>query len=208
MLVNFKRGFYHSPTGVYYARGTQDYSGDERELPSDALLMSRDATLPTASVQPMPGFQAKPIHEQRLDLIPGAAPTHEIAAIRGGSTDGGTVIGLANPDAEQRKRDQLENADKQDDEAVQRNAEALEALRATTEAGAEVAREHEERSREIEDPLRNVTLPGSEPASGADTRAATAAQNDSVANVSQEAQANADEPAPEKGSKSGRARAL
>lgn len=77
MLVIFKRNWF-SPDGIRYrARdGLQEIPERFRDLlPKDAEVYE-GGNLPSKSIQPKPGFGAKPIEEQITDLIPGASPVH------------------------------------------------------------------------------------------------------------------------------------
>lgn len=94
MLVQFKRNWF-DPAGRQFR--TQDGIADVPEsysfpdsaaypggatvptrelLPKDARVVG-DLPLPDASKPKLPGFGAKPMHEQVLDQIPGAAPLHQ-----------------------------------------------------------------------------------------------------------------------------------
>jgi hypothetical protein len=92
MLVNFKRDFF-SASGAYYEAGTREYNGPVEDkagnslLPSDAVIVSEDGSLPFQpnSPIPKPGFGAKPLEEQVLDMIPGAGDDHQIHAADPGS---------------------------------------------------------------------------------------------------------------------------
>lgn len=77
MLVSLKRDFF-GPGGVLYKKGTVEYNGAEESLPSDAVIVSENGRLPVRSNTPKPGFGAKPLEEQVLDLISGAGVSHQI----------------------------------------------------------------------------------------------------------------------------------
>lgn len=79
-IVKFKRNWF-GPDGKTYvglAEVPNQFIDPERQIPSDAIVMSDDGSLPSDGVPIKPGFGAKPEHEQVLDQIPGAAPTHMI----------------------------------------------------------------------------------------------------------------------------------
>lgn len=75
-------------TYTYPSAGRHDLAGKtvnmETLLPSDAEIVSGKGTLPEASKPKLPGFGAKPAHEQVLDQIPGAAPIHQIRPVSDG----------------------------------------------------------------------------------------------------------------------------
>lgn len=84
MLVKFRRKWFGPDGKLYGENGAllcEVPDGLRSELPSDAIVMSEDGTLPSDAVPAMPGFGAKPAQEQILDQIPGAAPTHQIGVI-------------------------------------------------------------------------------------------------------------------------------
>lgn len=80
MLVNFKRPMFGSD-GHLYGPGTVEVSKELAPFPKDAIVVSEDATLPPNAVPTKAGYGAKPEHEQVLDMIPGASPTHQITRI-------------------------------------------------------------------------------------------------------------------------------
>lgn len=80
MLVKLKRDWF-GPGGTLYRTDQGLAELDEKlrhELPSDAVIVEYKATggLPSKGPRPLPGFGAKPLHEQVLDQIPYAAPLH------------------------------------------------------------------------------------------------------------------------------------
>lgn len=100
MLVQLKSDWF-APGGVYYTKGTVEYNGDEDDLPSTAVVVSKTGTLPVKANTPKAGFGAKPLEEQVLDMIPNAGETHMV------STPGGD-----------------DDIDLSDDEKAERQAEA------------------------------------------------------------------------------------
>lgn len=85
MLVKLARNWF-APDGVRYRTrdGLAEIPEELRDkLPSDARIVSETGTLPSDGPKPIPGFGAKPVHEQTLDLIPGAAPTHQMTYAAG-----------------------------------------------------------------------------------------------------------------------------
>lgn len=88
-LVNFKRDFFDRD-GKYYTAGTHEYNGPTEDkagnplLPSDAVVVE-GAALPFQQESPIPkpGFGAKPLEEQVLDMIPGAGDDHQIHSAGG-----------------------------------------------------------------------------------------------------------------------------
>ena len=95
MLVKLARDWFDA-NGVYhqvrdglaelpdnYDLGKEEKDKDGKvigyqNLPPNAVIMSKTATLPSPSVPAKPGFQAKPDNEQLLDLIPFAAPLDQV----------------------------------------------------------------------------------------------------------------------------------
>lgn len=84
MLVKLKRNWF-GPNGVRYRvrDGLVEVSSDALpHLPSDAEIWASKGSLPDKGTPVMPGYGGKPLHEQALDMVPGAAPVHQIVAAR------------------------------------------------------------------------------------------------------------------------------
>lgn len=78
MLVKLRRNWF-APNGIRYRTrdGLAEIPEDmEKLLPSDAVILSKKDTLPLKGELKQPGFGLKPEHEQVLDLIPYAGPSH------------------------------------------------------------------------------------------------------------------------------------
>lgn len=89
MLVQLKRDWF-APGGVFYQvrNGLAEISPDMQPfLPSDAVVVSEAGTMPDRDSAAVPGFGAKPAHEQALDKVPGGAPTHLIEAAQPRSSE-------------------------------------------------------------------------------------------------------------------------
>lgn len=77
MLVKLQNDWFDGQ--VFHKKGvTFEYNGDPKLLPRTAVVLS-DKGLPLTSTAntPKPGFGAKPVEEQILDMV-GAGPTHQI----------------------------------------------------------------------------------------------------------------------------------
>lgn len=101
-IVRLKRNWF-GPNGVRYrSRDGLIEIPDEHValLPSDAEVYNGQG-LPSKAPRPMPGFGAKPLHEQTLDLIPFAAPTHQQAVVTSE-----TVRPVTLSESEQKKHDE------------------------------------------------------------------------------------------------------
>lgn len=141
MLVSLKRDFF-GPGGVFYGKGTVEYNGDEKLLPSDAVIVSEGGRLPVRENTPKPGFGAKPLEEQVLDLIPGAGVSHQI--------DVSAPVKAPVLTEEQRKERQAEN-----DKAAE--AARVEAAKQTDKDNAELKSEVEEGLKNAEKAAEAVT---------------------------------------------------
>lgn len=150
MLVRLRRNWF-GPDGIQYraGRGLAEISAAFKDaLPSDAVVVSEDGTLPSAGTPTIPGFGGKPQHEQVLDLIPYAAPTH---LIRAAADEQPNADGLNPPKApeptakEAEKLDEERAAKERADykEAVKVSEEKVAEVRKDVEAGLEVAKEVE-----------------------------------------------------------------
>lgn len=74
MLVKLKRDFFDGAT--FHPKDVAfEYNGNAEDLPKDALII--EGHLPVASNSPKPGFGAKPLEAQIMDMA-GAGPTHQI----------------------------------------------------------------------------------------------------------------------------------
>lgn len=135
MLVRLRRDWF-APGGVRYKvrNGLVEVPEDMRAfLPSDAEVVSSVGTLPDRESAAVPGFGAKPAHEQALDQVAGAAPTHLIEAmpLRSGEPRTPGELGrLANEQAKVTARNEPDTAPTE--------AEVLEGLRKSHEALAKV----------------------------------------------------------------------
>lgn len=69
----------------YHKKGVVEFNGREEDLPSSAVKLT-DKGLPFVSTAntPKPGFGAKPVEEQLMDLV-GASDTHQIEVGPGSS---------------------------------------------------------------------------------------------------------------------------
>lgn len=78
-LVRLKRNWFGPNAVRYRSRDGLIQIPDELVplVPSDAEVYDDNGkSLPSKSLEPLPGFGAKPLHELNLDLIPGGAPVH------------------------------------------------------------------------------------------------------------------------------------
>ncbi len=150
-LLKLKRNWF-GPNGVRYkARdGLVEVPKEIADLaPSDAVRYDTDASLPTRSLEPLPGFGAKPLNELNMDLIPGAAPTKVM-----------TSVGRNSP---------ADPNDPEEQERLKKAAAAEELLRGTDtkaeekkaadetaaiEAGIKVVEELQEKQAEANDPVQ------------------------------------------------------
>jgi hypothetical protein len=80
-FIKLRRNWF-GPDGIRYkARDGMIQVTDEvaAQAPTTAEIFDdKGKQLPSRAPVPRPGYGAKPIEEQRLDIIPGAAPTHLI----------------------------------------------------------------------------------------------------------------------------------
>lgn len=85
-FIKLKKNWF-GPEGVRYkARDGLIQVSEEiaAQAPTSAEIFDDNGkSLPSRSPVPRPGHGAKPIEEQRLDLIPGGAPTHLISQATG-----------------------------------------------------------------------------------------------------------------------------
>lgn len=150
MLVKLRRNWF-GPDGVQYraGQGLAEIGDDLKdELPTDAVIVSEDGTLPSRGTPTIPGYGGKPQHEQVLDLIPGAAPTHLIlqAAETQPNADGLNPPKAPAPtpkEAEKLEEERVARERKEHDEAVKRSEEKLGEVRKEVEEGLERAKEVE-----------------------------------------------------------------
>jgi hypothetical protein len=101
MIVKFRRNWF-GPNGVQYktSEGPNDVPDQYRDqLPSDAVVLTEKSIAFDTGKPKLPGFGAKPMHEQVLDEIPNAAPTHMITEAGTGQT-GPTPPRELTPEAE------------------------------------------------------------------------------------------------------------
>lgn len=88
MLVKLRRNWF-GPNGVQYLTrdGPNEVPDEYRDqLPSDAVILTEKAITFDTGKPKLPGFGAKPLHEQVLDEIPYQAPTHMITQAGTGQT--------------------------------------------------------------------------------------------------------------------------
>ena len=153
MLVNFKRSFF-SAGGVLYEQGTREYNeGGPETLPSSALIVSENGTLPVRSNSPKPGFGAKTLEEQALDLIPGASPTGQIPS-------GGVNPHAVSPLTIQERLDAAQERQRAEEateaERVEKAKAEDEALKVEVEAGVANAEKVVEQIGKTTDPLSKL----------------------------------------------------
>lgn len=149
MLVNFKRD-HLGPGGVYYKKGTREYNGDPELLPRTAVVVSENGSLPVQSNSPKPGFGAKPLEEQALDLIPGASPTHQIDV---------TSTPTPPPLTEEERKTREAEAEKARAEDRKEDEKAEEELKKETEQGLKNAEKAVKKITEATDPLEDILSP-------------------------------------------------
>lgn len=141
MLVRLRRNWF-GPDGIQYraTQGLAEISEEFRDdLPTDAVVVSDDGSLPSRGTPTIPGFGGKPQHEQVLDLIPGAAPTHMILAAAGEMPN---ADGLNPPKAPPPTPEEAEKV--REEEAKKLRAEYKEDLKTSEEKLAEVRKDVEE----------------------------------------------------------------
>ena len=147
MLVKLRRNWF-GPNGVQYL--TRDGPNEvpdiyRDQLPSDAeILTEKPITFDTGKPK-LPGFGAKPMHEQVLDEIPYQAPTHMITQAGTGQT-GPTPPRELSPEEEKAMspagRKARAEQQKQVDEAAKQDKAATEAGLKRAEEKAELVKEH------------------------------------------------------------------
>lgn len=150
MLVRLRRNWF-GPDGIQYraTQGLAEISADLRdELPSDAVIVSEDGTLPSRGTPTIPGFGGKPQHEQVLDLIPYAAPTHLLRRAAGEmpNADGLNPPKAPPPtakEAEKLEAERVERERKEHAEAVKESEAKLAEVREDVEEGIARAAEVE-----------------------------------------------------------------
>lgn len=141
-LVKFKRNWF-GPDGKTYS-GLSEVGNDmiypNRQIPSDAVVMSDDGTLPSDAVPIKAGFGAKPEYEQVLDQIPFAAPLH-MRTVAGTEAPGTGIHPPRSPGPIATGESTLEAAQDAHNEAVDRNAKRVEEARAKVTEGVAAAKE-------------------------------------------------------------------
>lgn len=150
MLVRLRRNWF-GPNGVQYraGQGLAEIGDDLKdELPTDAVIVSEDGTLPSRGTPTIPGFGGKPQHEQMLDMIRFAAPTHLIlhAAETQPNADGLNPPKAPPPTAKEAEKLEAERVDrerKEHDEAVKASEAKLAEVRKDVEEGIDKAAEVE-----------------------------------------------------------------
>lgn len=163
-LVNFRRNWF-GPNGVRYRR-----RDGLVQVPDDYIpLLPRDAevfddhgkALPSKSKEPLPGFGAKPLHEQNLDLIPGAAPVHMERVASSGPSPAQPVL------SEEEEEKRAKEAEKASEELAGADPEAAEKQHkeesAAIQAGIDKVQELEKKQAEANDPVEAASKPGSAP---------------------------------------------
>lgn len=165
-LVKLRRNWF-APGGVRYrARdGLHQVSQEVADqAPSDAIVYDDNGkTLPSRSPVPRPGHGAKPLEEQMLDLIPGAAPTHMIRTT-------GPVISPPQlaplSEEEQKKLDaEREAANKEAAEKVEQKAKEEKVdEQEKIDAGLATAEKVAEQAKPALDPVAAASTPGKAPA--------------------------------------------
>lgn len=163
MLVKFKRNWF-GPDGKTY-KGLDEVPNDYADqLPTDAIVMSDDGTLPSNAVPVKAGFGAKPEFEQVLDQIPYAAPTHMISHATGGEG----IHPPKSPGPLPTAENALEDAQRQHNEALDRNAARIDETRAAVAKGSEDAKVMAlKRAEATGDPSAIAAAEALQPASGA-----------------------------------------
>lgn len=81
-FIKLKRNWFGPDGTRYKARDGMIQVTEEvaAQAPTSAQIFDDNGkSLPSKAPVPRPGHGAKPIEEQRLDIIPGAAPTHQMA---------------------------------------------------------------------------------------------------------------------------------
>jgi hypothetical protein len=157
-FIKLKRNWF-GPNGVRYkARNGLIQVSDEvaAAAPSDAEIFDDNGkSLPSPALKPLPGFGAKPLHEQVLDTVPGAAPLHQIKTAYSGVTDQVPVSeakqASIDADTEERKKIAAEaaktpehqEAQKSIDEALEVTPILEENIEKATDPVATAARENE-----------------------------------------------------------------
>lgn len=163
MLVKFKRNWF-GPDGKTY-KGLDEVPNDyANQLPTDAIVMSDDGTLPSNSVPVKAGFGAKPEFEQVLDQIPYAAPTHMIGFAHGGDELHPPKSPGPLPTAE----NALDDAQRLHNESLDRNAARIDETRAAVAKGTDDAKVMALKQAEATgDPSAIANAEAIQPASGA-----------------------------------------
>lgn len=132
MLVKLARNWF-APDGTRYRSRmglVEIPEGMKDALPTDALIMSPGGTLPSPAPKPQPGFGAKPKHEQVLDQIPYAAPTHQITLGAGAGQPGADLHPAKTPppdpdsDEARKAREREEAAAEKDRKAAVKEVQA------------------------------------------------------------------------------------
>lgn len=157
MLLKLKRNWF-GPNGVRYRARDGLHQVPEAiaaQAPSDAVVYDDNGmALPSRGAKPLPGYGAKPLHEQLLDTIPGAGVSHVEKSASGGSID--NPVGMSDEDREKAEKEAEKDREKQAE------AEHKEEQSKVTEALKKVP-ELEENIQKATDPVAEASKTGPAP---------------------------------------------
>ena len=138
---------------------TTEYNGPKELLPSSAVILSEDGTLPVGDNTPKPGFGAKPVEEQILDML-GAGPTHQIETSAGGALPS---VRLTQEELDKRSDEARQAADDAANSSNERREELVKKMQQETAEALPKAHEAAERVEKAIDPLADIFSKGDAP---------------------------------------------